>query len=299
MMNGTIPDSFGQLSRLVDMNLLANSWKGIMKETHLMNLRRLQHIRLTTESTRSLACRVSYGWFPPFKLKSIQLENCIVGSRFPVWLQVQNELTSVILKNVGIADSIPGKWFSEVSAQVTYLVLSQNQIRGKLTYQLHFPYLNVIDLSCNYFEGPLPPWSNNATDVFLQENSFSGSIPENIGVLMPRLQKLYVSRNHPSGRIPSSMCDIEGLQILSLRNNKLSGQLPNWWYRSLMLWGIDISNNSLIGNIPNSFGFLSSLSVLLLSNNNLDGEIPSSLQNCSGLAWTLEGINSRGFYPCG
>ncbi|WRX13659.1 Leucine-rich repeat - like 10 [Theobroma cacao] len=283
MMNGTIPESFGQLSQLVEMNLVANSWKGILKEAHLMNLRRLKHVRLTTDPSRSLAFRVSYKWFPPFKLKSIQLENCMVGPSFPVWVQVQNDLNSVILKNVGISDSIPGKWVSEVSAQVTYLVLSQNQIRGKLPPQLQFPYLNVVDLSSNYFEGPLPPWSTNATDVFLQENSFSGPIPENIGVLMPRLQKLYVSRNNLSGRIPSSMCDLEALQILSLRNNKFSGELPNCWYRSLTLWGIDISSNSLTGNIPSSFGFLSSLSVLLLSNNNLEGEIPSSLQNCSGL----------------
>ncbi|XVF00441.1 hypothetical protein REPUB_Repub04eG0001800 [Reevesia pubescens] len=298
MMNGTIPESFGQLSQLVDMNLMENSWKGILKETHLMNLSKLQHVRLTTESTRSLAFSVSYGWFPPFKLKSIQLENCIVGPSFPVWLQVQNELTSVILKNVGISDTIPGKWLSEVSAQVSYLVLSQNQIRGKLPYQLHSPYLHVVDLSYNYFEGPLPPWSTNATFVFLQENSFSGPIPENIGALMPRLERLYVSENHLSGRIPSSMCDIEGLQILSLRNNKFSGELPDCWYRSRMLWGIDVSNNTLTGNIPSSFGFLSSLSVLLLSNNNLDGEIPSSLQNCSGLtSMDLGGNKFSGSLP--
>ncbi|XVF46083.1 hypothetical protein PTKIN_Ptkin02bG0259700 [Pterospermum kingtungense] len=283
MMNGTIPESFGRLSQLVDVNLVANSWEGILKETHLMNLTRLQHVRLTTEPTRSLEFRVSHGWYPPFKLKSIQVENCIVGPSFPLWLQVQNELTSVVLKNVGIADSIPEKWFSEVSAQVTYLILSQNQIRGNLPHKLGFPYLNVMDLSNNYFEGPLPAWSTNATDVLLQENAFSGSLPENIGVLMPRLQKLYASRNHLSGRIPSSMCDVEGLQIISLRKNKLTGELPNCWYRSLMLWGIDVSNNSLTGKIPSSFGFLSSLSVLLLSNNNLDAAIPSSLQNCSGL----------------
>ncbi|MBA0717177.1 hypothetical protein Golax_005014 [Gossypium laxum] len=281
-MNGTIPESLGQLSGLVDMNLMANSWKGILKETHFMNLRKLQHVRLTTEPTRSLAFSASHGWFPPFKLKSIQLENCMIGPSFPVWLQVQNELTSVVLKNVSISDTIPGKWFSQLSAQLTYLVLSQDQIRGELPRHLNYPYLNLIDLSYNNFEGPFPSWSTNATDVILDENSFSGPIPENIGALMPRLQKLYVSRNHLSGRIPSSMCHIEGLNIISLSNNKLSGELPNCWHR-LMLWGIDISNNSLTGNIPNSFGFLPSLSVLLLSNNNLDGEIPSSLRNCTGL----------------
>ncbi|MBA0804600.1 hypothetical protein Gohar_004173, partial [Gossypium harknessii] len=296
-MNGTIPESLGQLSGLVDMNLMANSWKGILKETHFMNLRKLQHVRLTTEPTRSLAFSASHGWFPPFKLKSIQLENCMIGPSFPVWLQVQNKLTSVVLKNVSISDTIPGKWFSQLSAQLTYLVLSQDQIRGELPRHLNYPYLNLIDLSYNNFEGPFPSWSTNATDVILDENSFSGPIPENIGALMPRLQKLYVSRNHLSGRIPPSMCDIEGLNIISLRNNKLSGELPNCWHR-LMLWGIDISNNSLTGNIPNSFGFLPSLSVLLLSNNNLDGEIPSSLRNCTGLtSMDLGGNKISGSLP--
>ncbi|GMI69652.1 hypothetical protein like AT2G34930 [Hibiscus trionum] len=283
MMNGTIPESLGQLSRLVDMNLVANSWNGMLKEAHFMNLGKLEHVRLTTEPTRSLAIGVSDRWSPPFKLKTIQLENCMIGPLFPLWLQVQNQLTSVNLRNVGISDTIPGEWFSQVSDQVTYLVLSQNRIRGELPHQLSYPNLNVIDLSYNNFDGPFPSWSTNATDVLLQENSFSGPIPENIGALMPRLQKLYASRNHLSGRIPSSMCDIEGLNIVSLRNNMLSGQLPNCWHRSHVLWGIDISNNSLTGNIPSSFGFLSSLSVLLLSNNNLDGEIPPSLRNCSGL----------------
>ncbi|KAK8320744.1 hypothetical protein V6Z12_A12G056700 [Gossypium hirsutum] len=296
-MNGTIPERLGQLSGLVDMNLMANSWKGILKETHFMNLRKLQHVRLTTEPTRSLAFSASHGWFPPFKLKSIQLENCMTGPSFPVWLQVQNELTSVVLKNVSISDTIPGKWFSQLSAQLTYLVLSQDQMRGELPRHLNYPYLNLIDLSYNNFEGPFPSWSTNATDVILDENSFSGPIPENIGALMPRLQKLYVSRNHLTGRIPSSMCDIEGLNIISLRNNKLSGELPNCWHR-LMLWGIDISNNSLTGNIPNSFGFLPSLSVLLLSNNNLDGEIPSSLRNCTGLtSMDLGGNKISGSLP--
>ncbi|TYH37648.1 hypothetical protein ES332_D12G054800v1 [Gossypium tomentosum] len=296
-MNGTIPESLGQLSGIVDMNLMANSWKGILKETHFMNLRKLQHVRLTTEPTRSLAFSASHGWFPPFKLKSIQLENCMIGPSFPVWLQVQNELTSVVLKNVSISGTIPGKWFSQLSAQLTYLVLSQDQIRGELPRHLNYPYLNLIDLSYNSFEGPFPSWSTNATDVILDENSFSGPIPENIGALMPRLQKLYVSRNHLSGRIPLSMCDIEGLNIISLRNNKLSGELPNCWHR-LMLWGIDISNNSLTGNIPNSFGFLPSLSVLLLSNNNLDGEIPSSLRNCTGLtSMDLGGNKISGSLP--
>ncbi|KAL5773744.1 hypothetical protein ACOSQ2_013668 [Xanthoceras sorbifolium] len=282
-MNGTIPESFGQLSELVDANLMENSWEGILHEAHLVNLRKLESIRLTTEPTRSLVFNVSYKWVPPFGLKSIQLQNCLVGPSFPVWLQVQTELTYVVLRKVGISDTIPGDWFSKLSSQISYLILSNNKIKGNLPHKLEFPNLRAIDLSSNNFEGPFPQWSINTSELYLQDNSFSGPLPENMGVLMPRLQRLYLSWNHLNGRIPSSMCDMVELQILSLRSNKFSGELPDCWHHSQMLWAIDISNNTLTGHLPISFGYLPSLSVLMLSNNNLDREIPSSLQNCTGL----------------
>ncbi|CAI0546282.1 unnamed protein product [Linum tenue] len=284
-MNGSIPDSFGQLSALIDVNLVENSWVGVLKETHMVNLRSLENFKLTTDSSNhSLIFNVPVKWVPPFKLKSIQLENCIVGPSFPAWLQVQNQLTSVTLRNVGISDTIPGEWFSNLPSELTFLVLSSNQITGKLpSQQLKFPRLSTIDLSSNKFEGPLPMWSTNASILYLQDNKFSGSIPENFGKLMPRLQKVYLSQNQLVGKISSSMCDMQELQILSLRNNRVSGEIPDCWYHSFMFWAIDVSNNSLTGKIPASFGSLRSLSILLLSSNRFDGEIPASLQNCTGL----------------
>ncbi|CAI0546226.1 unnamed protein product [Linum tenue] len=284
-MNGSIPDSFGQLSALIDVNLVENSWVGVLKETHMVNLRSLENFKLTTDSSNhSLIFNVPVKWVPPFKLKSIQLENCIVGPSFPAWLQVQNQLTSVTLRNVGISDTIPGEWFSNLPSELTFLVLSSNQITGKLpSQQLKFPRLSTIDLSSNKFEGPLPMWSTNASILYLQDNKFSGSIPENFGKLMPRLQKVYLSQNQLVGKISSSMCDMQELQILSLRNNRVSGEIPDCWYHSFMFWAIDVSNNSLTGKIPASFGSLRSLSILLLSSNRFDGKIPASLQNCTGL----------------
>ncbi|KAJ0016921.1 hypothetical protein Pint_11791 [Pistacia integerrima] len=282
-MNGTIPESFSQLSELVHADLMENSWTGILSEAHMMKLGRLEYVTITTEPTGYLVFNVSYKWVPPFRLKFFHFDNCLVGPFFPVWLQVQSELASVSLRNAGISDTIPGDWFSKLSSQITYLILSNNQIQGKLPHHLEFPNLRALDLGSNHFEGPFPVWSTNASEIFLQDNLFSGSLPENIGSLMTRLQKLYLSWNRLDGKVPSSMCELEGLQVLSLRSNKLYGQLPNCWHKSRMLWGIDMSNNTLTGSIPSSFGSLASLSVLMLNINNLDGEIPSSLQNCTGL----------------
>ncbi|KDP43128.1 hypothetical protein JCGZ_26661 [Jatropha curcas] len=297
-MNGSIPESFGQLSELEDLSLIGNSWEGVITEAHLMNLGRLEILVLSTEPDRSLVFNVTHGWIPPFRLKEIDLQNCKLGPLFPTWLQVQSKLETVTLNNVGIFDTIPEEWFSKLSSQLLALDLSNNYIKGKLPPKLEFPKLEIIDLSSNGFEGLLPLWSTNATQVYFQNNSFSGSIPQNIGELMPSLGNLHLSDNHLNGTIPSSICNLSNLLVFNVRNNELRGELIDCWESSQFLWVLDASNNRLSGSIPRSLGHLSSLGMLLLSNNNLVGEIPSSLQNCSVLkSIDLGGNRLSGEFP--
>ncbi|XP_050233906.2 receptor-like protein EIX2 [Mercurialis annua] len=283
-MNGSIPESFGQLSLLVDLNLMTNPWEGVITEIHLMNLSSLQTLMLTTNPGKSLVLNVSYDWVPPFRLKHIELKNCKVGPSFPMWLQVQSELDIAVLNNVGISDIIPEEWFSKLASQLVLLDLSKNYIKGKLPIELEFPKLDLLDLSSNGFEGLLPRWSTNVTQLYLHNNSFSGTLPESIGELMPRLRNLHASDNRLNGSIPSSICKLVDLQVLSLRNNDLHGELIDCWETMQSLWVVDVSNNNLSGSIPGSLGYLRSLGMLLLSKNNLVGEIPYSLKNCSALS---------------
>ncbi|KAM4102243.1 hypothetical protein ACB094_05G209200 [Castanea mollissima] len=296
-MNGTIPESFGQLSNLVNLFLYENFLEGVITEVQLMNLTRLENVILKANTNHSLVFNVTYDWVPPFKLKILELESCLCGPKFPIWLQVQSELTVVTLKNVGIIDTIPEEWFSMISSQIIHFDLSQNQIMGKLPHQLVLPNVNFIDLSNNCFKGPIPLWFSNVTELYLKSNSFSGSIPSNIDDLMPRLRCLDLSENNLNGTIPLSIWKINDLGGLYLRSNKLSGGLPHHWNESQLLWVVDISYNNLSGKILSSMGLLSSLHVLVLSNNNLYGEIPSSLQNCSLVSLDLSGNHLSGILP--
>ncbi|XP_059633800.1 receptor-like protein EIX2 [Cornus florida] len=297
-MNGTIPESFGQLSKLIDLNLNWNSWEGvIITDAHLINLTGLKYFQIDTYKFRSVIFNVTYEWIPPFKLKHLDLKNCLVGPRFPMWLQLQSELSYLSLTNVGIADTIPGEWFSKLSSRVTYLDLSSNQIKGTLPIHLEYPKLGSMDLSNNHFEGPLPSWSTNASVLSLNNNSFSGPIPSNIGELMPQLQVLHLFQNPLGGTIPLSLCKMEMLKSLVLRTNQLSGELPQCWKASQTLSIMDMANNKLSGEIPSSLGSLSSLQELMLSNNMLHGKIPPSLQNCMLVMIDLGGNNLTGKLP--
>ncbi|KAL0844303.1 hypothetical protein Bca101_017549 [Brassica carinata] len=260
-MNGTIAESFGKLEELEDLYLMENKWKGVLTKSHFVNLRSLKRIYLNTEPDRSLVFKVPSTWVPPFRLEQINIENCQIGHSFPMWLQVQNKLNSVTLRNTGIADKIPHSWFSGIASHVTELILENKRIRGALPQNIVFPKLTTIDLSSNNFQVPFPRWTTNATQLYLYQNNFSGPLPLNIGALMP----------------------ITGLHILNLRNNRFSGSFPKCWRSSSQLSAIDASENNISGEIPESLSVLPSLNVLLLNQNALGGNIPDTFQNCSSL----------------
>ncbi|KAL0844304.1 hypothetical protein Bca101_017550 [Brassica carinata] len=282
-MNGKIPESLGKLEELVDLNLMENKWEGVLLQSHFVNLRSLKSFSLRTEPNRSVIFKVPSTWVPPFRLELINIENCQIGPSFPMWLQVQNKLNSVTLRNTGIADKIPHSWFSRIASDVTQLYLENNRITGTLPQNLVFPNLAAFDLSSNNFQGPFPSWTTNAAELCLYQNNFSGPLPPDIDVLMPRVRKINLFHNSFNGEIPPSLCQLTGLEILNLRNNCFSGSFPNCWRSSSQIYEIDASENNISGMIPESLSVLPRLFDLLLNQNALEGNIPETFQNCSSL----------------
>ncbi|XP_070665049.1 receptor-like protein EIX2 [Malus domestica] len=284
-MNGSIPESIGQLYELVSLRLLGNSWEGILTEAHFINFTRLQDFEVgNIDRPISLIFDGAYDRVPPFKLHTIRIINCGVSSGFWVWLQTQTELFDVILRGNGISDSIPDEWLLKISSQLTLLDLSYNQFRGNFPSYLKCPNLTFIDLSHNQLEGPLPLWCfPNVSSLCLESNLFSGPISSNIDQMMPKLQELLLDENHLNGIIPPSICNIQNLQILSLKSNQFYGEFPHAWRVESYMIFLDVGQNNLSGKIPTSLGGLHSLEILKLNDNNFGGEIPNALQNCSSL----------------
>ena len=119
-------------------------------------------------------------------------------------------------------------------------------------------------------------WHLNSRYLNLSHNQIGGSLPKNIGHMMPYLENLFLGNNHLNGSIPTSLCQSQ-LNNLDLSKNNLSGEIPNCWEDNQgWLIEINLSSNKLAGTFPSSFKNLFSLFWLHLNNNSLQGELPTS-----------------------
>ncbi|KAK9107029.1 hypothetical protein Syun_023040 [Stephania yunnanensis] len=269
-MNGTIAESMGKLSQLDRLDLSSNFFKDVVTESHFANLTKLTFLDLSSTSEKSLVLHVNSKWIPSFNdnLRALKLSNCQVGPSFPSWIRTLRNIYSISLKNSGISDALPD-WFGELSG-LSDLDISFNQIKGRIPFEYR---LNQSD------SFSLPQFPSLST-LFVTRNKLSGSIPSNIGRLMPKLLVFDLSMNKINGSIPSSICELTQLRVLVLSDNELAGELPQWCWKYLQqLTYVDLGYNLLTGKLPSSLILLSSLQILKLSNNKFYGELPSSFEN--------------------
>ncbi|KAH9646693.1 hypothetical protein KPL70_024949 [Citrus sinensis] len=254
-LNGTINQSLGRMYKLEELSLSGNSLTGVISEDFFSNTSNLKALHL---DDNSFNLKFRHDWVPPFQLNLVTLSSCKMGRHFPKWLQTQTQIVSLDISNTGISDTIPDWFWDSSRKKLSFLNLSNNQIKGKLPdLSLRFDtYGTYIDISSNHFEGPIPPLPSNASSLNLSKNKFSGSI--------------------------SFLCSISGhkLMDLDLSNNLLSGRLPDCWLLFDRLGILDLANNNFSGKIPDSMGSLPNIQILSLYNNSLTGELPSTLQNC-------------------
>ncbi|XP_023917379.2 receptor-like protein EIX2 isoform X1 [Quercus suber] len=256
-LNGTLPQSIGNLYKLEDLRVDSNFLEGVIFESLFSNLSKLQYLDL---SNNSLSLEFSFDWVPPFQLNEIHLTSCNLGPRFPNWILTQRNVSFLEISDTNISDTIPAEWLADLPPTLELLDLSNNHIYGRLP-NVSTKRLNelAIDLSANSLEGPLPHFPTNLTFLNLSKNQFSGSI--------------------------SSLCKINGqlLAYLDLSNNRLSGRLPNCFMQWPKLIILNLAGNHFFGEVPSSLGSLSVLNTLSLNNNNFSGNLPSSLRNCGSL----------------
>ncbi|XVF17977.1 hypothetical protein REPUB_Repub10bG0171800 [Reevesia pubescens] len=170
-------------------------------------------------------------------------------------------------------------------SRVTEVTLDSAGYAGSLpssSSSWNLPYLQILDLSNNFFSGWIPGSLANLTQLTrlgLSRNTFSGEIPASIGSLSS-LEELYLDNNNLQGSVPASFNGLVSLKRLELQSNQLSGELPE--LGSLKnLYFLDASNNAISGYLPSTLP--QSLVQISMRNNMIEGIIPQTLQYLSFL----------------
>jgi hypothetical protein len=125
-------------------------------------------------------------------------------------------------------------------------------------------------------------WDGSVTNLELNANNLSGSIPPELGALS-NLGYLGLGDNQLSGPIPPQLGNLSNLWGIHLYNNQLSGPIPAELGNLSNLEGLQAIGNQLSGSIPAELGNLTKLKRLNLADNQLSGEIPAALGNLSNL----------------
>ncbi|CAL5328079.1 unnamed protein product [Camellia sinensis] len=201
------------------------------------------------------------------------------------------------------SDKFPYWLENLISLQV--LILRFNKFHGPIPNsecKFPFPNLRVMDLSNNYFTGPLPRkyFKNLNAMMNVNEASFElnylgmasssayyyndcltivvkGSTIEMVKVLTI-FTAIDLSKNNFEGEIPKIIGRLNSIRELNLSHNSLTGHIPASLANVTMLEGLDLSSNKLTGEIPQQLRNLISLEVLNLSQNRLIGPIPQGNQ---------------------
>ncbi|XP_014501046.2 receptor-like protein 12 [Vigna radiata var. radiata] len=258
-LNGEFPNDIQFPHQLEELYMQSNSLKGVLSDYQFANLSKLNSLDLSGNSLLSLT--FTQNWVPPFQLRKVGLQSCILGPTFPKWLQTQNEFRDLDISNAGISYMVP-KWFWTKLALRKWVSMniSCNSLHGIIPYfPTKNPYHSLI-LGSNQFEGPISPFLRSSILLDLSKNKFSGSLS-------------FLCVGDPIGK----------LYQLDISNNNLSGQIPDCWSHFKSLAFLDLSQNQLSGKIPTSIGSLHDLQALFLRNNNLTYGIPFSLRHCTKL----------------
>lgn len=193
-------------------------------------------------------------------------------------------LRTVALESNQLEGPIPSSW-AGMSALVS-ATFSNNQLTGSLPTAWASKTLTTLALDNNRLSGPLPAWPAPVLSVFkvgafangrcAGRNAFSGPIPADLAMLMPRLTVLQLPCNKFSGTLPPELGGLTDLTELYLGENPgLKGPLPSSFGKLSKLTTLDITGTGISGTIPESMGDMASLKTFDAQNTKLSGCVPS------------------------
>ncbi|XVF29979.1 hypothetical protein REPUB_Repub16aG0017900 [Reevesia pubescens] len=283
--SGVIPSDIGMYGNLILIDLSGNNLAGRIPET-IGNLARLQSLILSSNQLTGVI---------PFGLSAIKTLQRFSANQNKFFGQIPSNITNFLnildLSYNELTGRIPSDFL--LPSKLQTVDLSYNRLEGPIP-EIISPSLVRLRLGSNLLSGPIPPARfaslQNLTYLELENNSFTGMIPPEIGSC-PKLALLSLFQNQLNGTVPMELGNLTNLQVLKLQHNKLGGAIPSVIGQLKMLTILNMSWNSLNGTIPSSVSNCVKLLNLNLQGNNLTGSIPYNISNLNSLVELQLGEN--------
>ncbi|KAI3417788.1 Protein kinase domain-containing protein [Psidium guajava] len=227
-LDGPLPPNLNQLTSLTHLGLQNNNFSGAIPS--LSGLSNLQYAYLDFNKFDSIPSDFFVG------LDSLQVlaldgndMNASTGWMFPKELQNSPQLMNLTCNKCNLVGPVPEFLGSMASLQV--LRLSGNGLTGGIPPSFGSSSLQILwlnDQRGGGLSGTIDVVTSmvSLTSLWLHGNSFSGSIPENIGDLAS-LKSLNLNGNKLAGLIPDSLIGMD-LDELDLNNNHFMGPTPKF-----------------------------------------------------------------------
>ncbi|KAL1814006.1 hypothetical protein ACET3Z_024071 [Daucus carota] len=301
---GRIPESIGNMTALVDLELSGNFFTGkipaqigLLKNLRMLELYYNQLVGEIPEELGNLTELVDFDLSVNFltgevpnsicslpKLEVLQLYNNSLTGSIPEVIANSTTLRILSLYDNSLTGQVPkdlGKW-----SPMNAIDLSENRLSGELPAEIcnggKLLYFCALD---NMFSGGLPETYGSCLSLLrlrISRNYLQDSIPE--GILgLPRVSIIDLGYNNLTGSLAKTIGNAKNLSELLLQRNMISGILPPEISHAINLVKIDLSNNLLSGPVPSEIGNLRRLNSLVLQRNKLSSSIPDTLSSLKSL----------------
>jgi Leucine-rich repeat (LRR) protein len=213
------------------------------------------------------------------KLDVLDLSLNKLTGTIPTHLGDLTGLSQLVLENNKLEGTIPKSLGNIIDMK--YLRLGSNQLKGPLPTEIG-RLVNIKHLSAesNALTGQLPDlnYLTRLSNVWLDNNQFSGTLPRSWGTFLDSLKELHLSKNLLTGSVPPELSARKGLKSINLDSNHLNGTLSSdLFQRMSVLETLNLQHNRISGSIPTSFGYLFGLHTLLLNGNRFSGSLPADV----------------------
>jgi Leucine-rich repeat (LRR) protein len=280
-MNGTLPDSIGNLERMHYLFLSGNSLSGPLP----LNISRMKFLKELVINENGFTSTFPDIFGNMRTLGALDASTNRFTGPFPTSVVSAVALITLNLAANSISGGLP--YALTVLNFLTVLVLDDNFLQESLAPLCGLNKLQILSIAHNFLSGPFPTCVGAMTSLGrlnIGHNKFADPLTSVIDSLtVSSIYELDCGTNIFDGTIPSQLCALRGLQELYIDGNILRGYIPDCMDSMLSLAVFVVSVNGLSGPVPSTVGNISSLVALALDSNRLTGPLPTELNRLESL----------------